>query len=69
MLLLIAKGANNQEIAQTLMLAEGTVRNQTSRILSRLNLRDRGLGAIVANMFLHWLENADVDQTISFTAD
>lgn len=58
-LLLIARGANNQEIAQTLMLSEGTVRNQTSRILTRLNLRDRTQAAIVANMFLHWLESAE----------
>jgi DNA-binding NarL/FixJ family response regulator len=58
-LLLIAQGANNQEIAQALMLSEGTIRNQTSRILSRLNLRDRTQAAIVASMFLPWLENTD----------
>lgn len=53
---LIANGASNREIAETLFLSEGTVRNHISHILTRLNLRDRTQAAIVANSFLSWLE-------------
>ena len=56
-LLLIAKGSSNREIAQTLFLSEGTVRNHITHILTRLNLRDRTQAALVANAFLSWLEN------------
>ena len=56
-LLLIAKGLSNREIAQALFLSEGTVRNHISHILTRLNLRDRTQAALVANSFLAWLEN------------
>jgi len=45
---LIAQGANNREIAQTLFISEKTVRNHVTNILSRLNLRDRTQAAIVA---------------------
>ncbi|MDD2418433.1 MAG: response regulator transcription factor [Oscillospiraceae bacterium] len=38
---LVAKGMNNQEIAETLYLSEGTVRNYLSVILDKLELRDR----------------------------
>ena len=38
---LISQGKNNQEIAQMLHLTEGTVRNYVTRILSKLDLRDR----------------------------
>ena len=38
---LVAKGLNNKEIADTLFLGEGTVRNYLSAILEKLNLRDR----------------------------
>jgi DNA-binding NarL/FixJ family response regulator len=38
---LIGQGKNNQEIAETLHLSDGTVRNYVTRILSQLNLRDR----------------------------
>jgi len=55
---LIATGANNREIAQTLFLTEGTVRNHISHILTRLNLRDRTQAAIVANSVMPWLEKA-----------
>ncbi len=55
---LIAKGASNREIAQTLHLSEGTVRNHITHILTRLNLRDRTQAAIVANSCRAWLENA-----------
>jgi DNA-binding NarL/FixJ family response regulator len=45
---LIAQGANNREIAQTLFLSEKTVRNHVSNLLSRLGLRDRTQAAIYA---------------------
>ena len=38
---LISKGYNNKEIAETLFLSEGTVRNYISNILEKLELRDR----------------------------
>ncbi|TCS75579.1 LuxR family two component transcriptional regulator [Muricomes intestini] len=38
---LIAEGHSNKEIASTLFLSEGTVRNYLSSILDKLNLRDR----------------------------
>ena len=38
---LIADGHSNKEIASTLFLSEGTVRNYLSSILDKLNLRDR----------------------------
>lgn len=46
---LIARGANNHEIAQTLFISEKTVKNHITSILSRLNLRDRTQVAIFAN--------------------
>lgn len=38
---LVAQGLNNREIADTLFLSEGTVRNYLSNILEKLELRDR----------------------------
>ncbi len=38
---LVAKGLSNREIADTLYLGEGTVRNYLSVILEKLQLRDR----------------------------
>ncbi|CAH0120048.1 MULTISPECIES: response regulator transcription factor [unclassified Paenibacillus] len=38
---LIAEGQSNREIAQSLFLSEGTVKNYISDILSKLQLRDR----------------------------
>lgn len=38
---LVAKGLNNKEIADTLFLSEGTVRNYLSILLDKLGLRDR----------------------------
>ena len=38
---LVAQGLNNKEIAESLFLGEGTVRNYLSVILEKLSLRDR----------------------------
>ena len=46
---LIASGANNREIAQSLFLSENTVKNYVTNILSRLNLRDRTQAALFAH--------------------
>lgn len=45
---LIATGATNREIADTLSVSEGTVKNHVSSILSRLGLRDRTQAALYA---------------------
>ena len=45
---LIAKGATNREIAEQLVITEGTVKNHISNILSHLGLRDRTQAAIYA---------------------
>lgn len=47
-LLLIATGASNREIAKKLVVSIGTVKNHVSNILSRLGLRDRTQAAIYA---------------------
>ena len=44
----VEKGASNKEIADTLSLSEGTIRNYLSTILNKLNLRDRTQLAIWA---------------------
>lgn len=54
----IARGASNREIAKTLHISEGTVKNHVTNILSRLNLRDRTQAAIFANSFLPQLDEA-----------
>ena len=41
MIELVADGKSNREIAETLYLSEGTVRNYLSVILDKLHLRDR----------------------------
>ena len=46
---LMASGANNREIAQSLFLSENTVKNYVTNILSRLNLRDRTQAALLAH--------------------
>lgn len=38
---LVAQGLSNREVANSLFLSEGTVRNRISVILEKLNLRDR----------------------------
>ncbi|MHC5375581.1 response regulator [Enterococcus sp. LJL120] len=40
-LIQVANGLNNKEIAAALFLSEGTVRNYISRLLDKLDLRDR----------------------------
>jgi DNA-binding NarL/FixJ family response regulator len=52
---LIATGASNREIAQTLYISEGTVKNHVTNVLSRLNLRDRTQAAIFANSVIDLL--------------
>lgn len=38
---LVAKGASNRDIAETLVIAEGTVKNHLTNILGKLSVRDR----------------------------
>ena len=44
----VANGASNREIAESLFIAEKTVKNRITSILSKLDLRDRTQLAIVA---------------------
>ena len=44
----VARGLSNKEIAETLWLSQGTVRNSISSILNKLHLRDRTQLAIWA---------------------
>ncbi len=46
---LIGTGATNREIADKLVVSEGTVKNHVSSILSRLGLRDRTQAAVYAH--------------------
>lgn len=45
---LIAKGLSNKEISEKLFLSEGTIKNNITNILSKLELRDRTQIAIFA---------------------
>jgi len=45
---LITVGATNREIAEALVVSEGTVKNHVSNILGRLGLRDRTQAALYA---------------------
>ena len=47
-LVLIARGASNKEIANQLYITEGTVKNHITHILSKLGVRDRTQAAIKA---------------------
>ena len=44
----IAEGLNNKEISEKIYLSEGTIKNNITNILSKLNLRDRTQIAIFA---------------------
>jgi DNA-binding NarL/FixJ family response regulator len=45
---LLASGLGNSEIAKTLFLSEGTVKNYVSTIFSKLGVTDRTQAALVA---------------------
>ena len=45
---LLARGMSNNDIAATLFLTEGTVRNYVSSIFSKLNVSDRTQAAVIA---------------------
>ena len=45
---LLAGGFSNKEIANSIFLAEGTVKNHVSKILSKLNTRDRTRAVLIA---------------------
>lgn len=45
---LLARGMSNSDIASTLFLTEGTVRNYVSSIFSKLNVTDRTQAAVIA---------------------
>ena len=48
LMVLICEGYDNKQIASKLFLAEGTVRNNISRLLEKLNLKDRTQLAVFA---------------------
>lgn len=53
-LMLIAQGTSNRDIARELCLSEKTVKNHITRILQRLNLESRTQAAVYAISKLGW---------------
>ena len=51
-LTLVARGASNRQVSETLFITEGTVKNHMSNILSKLGLRDRTQAALYAKEHL-----------------
>ncbi len=49
---LVAQGKNNREIAQSLHLTEGTVKNYMTRLLAQLGVCNRTQAALWANQYL-----------------
>jgi DNA-binding NarL/FixJ family response regulator len=47
-LTLVGKGLSNAELAETLFLAEATVKTHVARIFAKLALRDRAQAVVVA---------------------
>jgi DNA-binding NarL/FixJ family response regulator len=45
---LLARGASNREISQSLFIASGTVKNHLSNIMGKLGVRDRTQAALKA---------------------
>jgi DNA-binding NarL/FixJ family response regulator len=48
---LVATGASNRDIADTLVIAEGTVKNHLTNILGKLNVKDRMQAVIKAKEY------------------
>lgn len=48
---LIATGASNKEIADTLVIAEGTVKNHVTSILNKMSVRDRAQAVLKAKEY------------------
>ncbi|MBE9029090.1 response regulator transcription factor [filamentous cyanobacterium LEGE 11480] len=50
---LIAQGKNNREISETLFLAEKTVKNYVTKVLSQLGVRDRTQAALIVQQWIN----------------
>jgi DNA-binding NarL/FixJ family response regulator len=55
LLIQLAQGSSNREIAQSLQVTEGTVKNYLTRIFSKLGVRDRIQAALWAQRHLDFL--------------
>ena len=53
----IAAGASNKEIGKQLCIAEKTVKNHITSILSQLGVRDRTQAAVYAHQHQYWLDS------------